>query len=175
MKAQDFLQPGDIPLYGSKGFAAVAIKIRTNDDTSHAEVYLGNGQSAGSRGPSHDGPGGVQTYPLRLSDMNYILRPIIPVDLGKLRAFHESCIGQKYALLDLLKVHLFRKDGDDTKAVCSEHVARCFKKAGADLFERSYDCDYVTPAMLKSSANVVLYRVDKNGEVSDVVEALEAA
>jgi hypothetical protein len=95
--------------------------------------------------------------------------------LGKLRAFHESCIGQKYALLDLLKVHLFRKDGDDTKAVCSEHVARCFKKAGSDLFEKSYDCDYVTPAMLKSSANVVLYRVDKNGEVSDVVEALEAA
>jgi hypothetical protein len=175
MKAAQFLRPGDIPLYGSKGWAAVAIKIRTNDDTSHAEVYLGNGQSAGSRGPSHDGPGGVKTYPLRLSDMNYILRPIIPVDLGKLRAFHESCIGQKYALLDLLKVHLFRKDGDDTKAVCSEHVARCFAKAGACLFERSYDCDYVTPAMLKSSANVRLYRVDQTGEVCDVDVAEIAA
>lgn len=175
MKAQDFLRPGDILLYGSEGFVAVAIKIRTNDDTSHAEVYLGNGQSAGSRGPSHGDRGGVKTYPLRLSDMNYILRPTIPVDMARLVAFHESCCGQAYALFDLLKVHLFRQDGDDTKAVCSEHVARCFKKAGACLFERSYDCDYVTPAMLKSSANVVLYRVDKNGDVSDVDVAEIAA
>lgn len=175
MKAQDFLQPGDIPLYGSKGWAATAIKWRTNDDTSHAEIYLGHGQSAGSRGPSHGDRGGVKTYPLRLDGMNYILRPTIPVDMARLVAFHESCCGQAYALFDLLKVHIFRQDGDDTKAVCSEHVARCFKKAGACLFERSYDCDFVTPALLKSSANVVLYRVDQNGEVQDVVEALEAA
>ena len=177
MKAQDFLQPGDILLYSSSGAVAWWIKFKTWDDCSHAEWYLGNGLSAGARGPGSEGGVGVRTFPTRFKGLSYILRPNMPCDIPQMQSFHESCTDEGYDTWGLVKVFYLRKDGADDKAYCSEHVARCFKveHGGCGLFQKHYDCDKVTPGMLKSSRAVDLYTVDAEGNVSDVGEAAEVA
>ena len=56
---RQFLLPADILLYSSKGFVAWWIKTKTSDDVSHAELYLGDGRTAASRGPQDvGGPAG---------------------------------------------------------------------------------------------------------------------
>lgn len=166
-----FLRPGDILLYSSQGFVAWWIKTKTSDDVSHAGWYLGDGRSAEARGPQDESGGGVHTFPLRTRDLTYILRPNVPFDLSRMRAFHASCIGQKYALWDLVKVYYLRKQGDPSKTNCSEKVARDYRieNGGPGLFNPHFDCDKVTPAMLKLSPHVDLFVV-KGGEVFDVAE-----
>ena len=167
-----FLQPGDIMLYLAHGFVGGWIALKGSDDTSHAELYLGDGVSAASRGPSE----GVNTYPVRWDGLGYILRPTVPFNLAKMRAFHDSCCGQGYALWDLVKVFYLRKQGNPNQAQCSEHVARVCKveNGGPGLFQRWFDCDRTQPGTLKTSRVVELFIV-KEKEVFCVEADREVA
>ena len=169
---RQFLLPGDILLYDSSGFVSWWIKFKTWDDTSHAEVYLGEGKSAGSRGPSE----GINTYDLRTEDLAYVLRPNVPFDLARMEAFHNSCIGQGYDLWGLIKVFYLNKQGDTNKAYCSEHVARMCREenGGPGLFNPKVDCDEVTPGMLKCSPRVDLWSVKDVQAVAQEARALAA-
>ena len=91
------LLPGDVLLYKPTGLFGRIIALKTWHKIAHCECYVGNGNSVASR----DGKG-VNIYPLRLTDLAYILRPTQPLDLvSGLRWFHKEAKGLPYGWLDL--------------------------------------------------------------------------
>jgi len=65
------LQPGDVLLYGGRGFIDQAIQFRTWSDVSHVEIYAGICMSIASRNGI-----GVGRYLFRADGLRYVLRPI---------------------------------------------------------------------------------------------------
>lgn len=159
----DLLVPGDILLFDGRGLIPTVIRVRTWEDVCHAELFLGAQPvivkdqvvtilaSAAARGPQDTGGGGVGTYPLRLDGLRYVMRPQVPFDLARMIAFHNLCIGQRYDTWGLVRVFALQKSGLQDRAFCSEHVARVCRKenGGPGLFNERYDCDRVSPGMLK--------------------------
>ncbi len=64
------LQPGDCLLYRPKGVFGFFIRVKTWHHIAHCEMYVGKGKAAASR----EGKG-VAIYPLRVSELAYVLRP----------------------------------------------------------------------------------------------------
>lgn len=155
-----FLKPGDILLYDTSGFIGWAIRTKTYSDVSHAETYIGNGQSAASRGPNRDkatGLVGVRTYPLRIDQLKYVYRPIGPFNFEAGLAWHNSVIGQGYDFLGLLTgFYTAGGHGAEGKQFCSEHACRFAKHEGLALFPADYDCDKVSPGDLKKTTGLKL-------------------
>lgn len=139
------LQPGDVLLYQGTGFFSWAIRVKTFSPISHVELWRGEGAYA-----SRDGEG-VGTYPLRVTDLHTILRPLVPLSPTEWQAIdgaHHGYTGSTYDWWGLFG--FFRPSlgvGNDARAFCSEHVARLFKLAGRPLFGLNYPSDKVTPGM----------------------------
>jgi len=72
------LRRGDCLLYRPKGFFGWVIATKTWHPVAHVEVYAGNDHSWASR----DGLG-VNLYPIRMTELAYVLRPTAPVDLAR--------------------------------------------------------------------------------------------
>lgn len=161
-----WLQPGDVLLYSTKGFVSFWIKVKTWSDKTHVELYLGDGKTAAARGPN-DGKGGVQTYDFRETDLVLVLRPNVPFDIERMKAFHESCVGQKYDMWGLLRVFCFRGKSEQGKAYCSEHVARMcrLKNGGPGMINECADCDDQAPADCERSPHFNWWTVEEFGFV----------
>lgn len=153
------LAPGDVILYNGTGFFSWLIRTKTWSDVSHVETYIGMGFSAASR----DGKG-VNTYPLRLDGIQYILRPTMPIDYVKGMNWHASVKGQGYDWLGLLAFVNVDKD-DRNKMFCSEHATYLARAFGLEPFVASLPAVKVAPAtFLLSRAHVLIATV--SGEYS---------
>lgn len=121
------LRPGDILLYRPAGLFGQIIRIKTWHNISHVEIYDGSYQSVASR----DGIG-VGRYPLRLSQLTYVLRPEVPLDLAKGHTYFDAMNGTRYGWLDLIAFV-----GLPAKApgiVCSPFAAGYLRACGWNVF-----------------------------------------
>jgi cell wall-associated NlpC family hydrolase len=133
---QLYLRPGDILLYHPTPFQlkhfwtwpfGQLIRRHTGHAISHVEVYDGQRFSWASR----DGKG-VNRYPLRLSELSYVLRPTMPLDLRTARAWATGMIGTPYGWLALAE---FLDFSIHTRGiVCSPFVASWLRQAGWNVF-----------------------------------------
>lgn len=107
MSPQMLLRAGDILLYRPTPFHMSSfwtwpfgqlISIKTWHHISHVEIYDGNQCSLASR----DGKG-VGRYPLRLSELTYVLRPQVSLDLIAGRKWFDQMAGTPYGWMDLLE------------------------------------------------------------------------
>lgn len=127
---QEDLKPGDVLLYRPKGIFGYLIRVKTWHRISHVEVYLGSGLSSASR----DGQG-VNLYPLRLSELAYVLRPKPGLQFDAIRAhdFTANHAGTPYGWADLLDFAGFHVD---TKGVvCSPWAAMVLRDNGWPIFD----------------------------------------
>lgn len=124
----DKLQPGDCLLYKPASLFGWVIWLKTWHDISHVEVYAGNGMSYASR----DGIG-VGKYPLRTSQLAWILRPSKPLaNLQRGFEYADDMKGTPYGWLELLAfvgipVHF-------GGIVCSAFATELYRHAGWSLF-----------------------------------------
>jgi hypothetical protein len=119
------LQVGDVLLYRGRGLYSWFIGLKTwHFNVSHVEVYVGDLQSAASR----DGKG-VGLYPVRLSDLAYVLRPAVPFQpRAAMWWFYKEANGLSYGWSDLLQFVGLNINGKGM--VCSPFATE-FLRAGA--------------------------------------------
>ena len=94
------LHPGDVLLYNDHSIVDGLICFRTWSDVAHVEVYLGSGLSAASRNGI-----GVNVYPMRLLDLQYVRRPKDAFDINKAYTFARQMSGTPYGWLDLTEFY----------------------------------------------------------------------
>jgi hypothetical protein len=140
------LQPGDILLYQGRSLMSWLIRIKTFSPISHVEMVAFEGFSYASR----DGIG-VGTFPFREDGLYAILRLAVPLtdfELEALDRAQKAYDGLPYDWLGLFGFFgpSHGIDGQ-SKAFCSEHIARLFKLAGRPLFGVAYPSDKVSPGM----------------------------
>jgi hypothetical protein len=133
----DGLQPGDImlyhpPVYQWKKFWNInifskAIAIKTWHNISHVEIYDGNNMSWASR----DGKG-FDHYPVRTTELAYVLRPLRKLNLAVGRSWATSMIGTPYGWLDLL--NFVGAPVDKKGIVCSPAAAGYLRACGWNVF-----------------------------------------
>lgn len=121
------LRAGDILLYYPAGVFGKLIALKTWHKISHVEIYDGNQKSWASR----DGKG-VNLYPLRLSELAYVLRPSRRLNLDQGRAYGRSLIGTPYGWYDLLQFVGFSVNRKGI--VCSPFAAGLLRAAGWQVF-----------------------------------------
>lgn len=127
MTTADILKPGDCLLYKPKGAFGKLIALKTWHSISHVEVYNGNSQSWASR----DGKG-VNLYPLRETELAYVLRPTVALNLLGGRQYATSMIGTPYGWLDLLAFINVSKDSKGI--VCSPFATAFYRACGWSIF-----------------------------------------
>lgn len=157
------LQPGDHLLYKAKGLFGWIISIKTWSDVAHIEVYMGDFGGGPTSFASRDGKG-VSAYPLRRSELVYVLRPNAPLNLIKgTQWFMNTAQGQKYDWLGLLRFAWRAKvvpEKYNNKMFCSEFVTRFDRHCEFDPFN-GYDADAIAPSeFLKSNAFDIVWRAD---------------
>lgn len=164
------LQPGDCLLYSPKGLFGWIIAIKTWHAVGHCEVYIGNGRSIASR----DGIG-VGEYPLRSTELRYVMRPNVPFDLAAaLAVFNATWRGQGYDYLGLLRFAWRSPVRDrrfDNRQFCSELETRFYRAGNLDPFPWE-DADAVVPFQFKHASTFDLHDVDADGNVVRRTEAV---
>lgn len=131
------LLPGDVLLYRPVSFFGAIIAMHTWHRVSHVEVYLGHGLSSASR----DGLG-VNIYPVRLSQLAYVLRPTVPVDAAALVSYTESWRGTPYGWRQLLDY--FGISTSSRGIICSPWATLVLRRAGVNIFPAD-DPRYIAP------------------------------
>lgn len=140
----DRLLPGDALLYRPTGFFGRVISLKTWTHVSHVEVYAGGGDALASR----DGKG-VARYPLRRSELGYVLRPVRPLDWGAaLEWFYNRADGQRYDWKGIMVFSLAVRQGATDRMFCSEFACRLYDRAGLPLFAPAWDADRTPPSMM---------------------------
>jgi hypothetical protein len=138
------MEPGDCLLYSAKGLFGAAISVKTWHSTAHCEIYVGNCCSAAAR----DGLG-VDIYPVRGEQLQYILRPKLSMNISMALAwFIKQAQGQKYDWLGLLRFTWRKKyvfKGTDNRMFCSEFLTRFYRAGGFEPFSTCVDADDVAP------------------------------
>jgi hypothetical protein len=144
MMLREQLQPGDCLLYAPKGAYGWIIAIKTWHSVAHCEGYIGDGESVASR----DGIG-VGRFPLRESELQYVMRPVVPFQLAAAMArFDREWRGQGYDWLGLVRfawrapVARFRFNN---KQFCSEFLTRWYREGQIDPFNGD-DADAIAPS-----------------------------
>lgn len=152
-------------LYRPVGLFGYLIAIKTWHSISHCEMYIGNGRSVASR----DGIG-VGDYPVRYSQLAYIMRPNVPFDLdAALAKFRSVYQGQGYDWKGLLRfasraeVHPERFRN---KQFCSELLTRLCRDGHMkpDPFNGD-DADAIAPFEFAESPDFTRNKVTKDGQV----------
>lgn len=147
---QSILKSGDCLLYKPKGFFGRLIAFKTYHRIAHVEIYIGSGKSVASR----DGKG-VGLYPLRDTEVAYVLRPQALLDWAGFWKWFRTVNGQGYDWLGILRFAVTHSigTGNNGKMFCSEFAARAYWVLGAKVFSEAEDADAIVPAdFLKSAA-----------------------
>lgn len=121
------LLPGDCLLYTPSSLFGAIIKLKTWHSIAHVEVFAGAATSWASR----DGKG-VSRYPWRNTELAYILRPCVHLDLPAANAWATSIIGTPYGWLELL--NFVGLSVEKKGMFCSQFVAEYYRHAGWHLF-----------------------------------------
>ncbi len=136
------LIPGDCLLYFSHSLVDWAIALKSWTKTAHVEIYSGQGLSVASRNGI-----GVNKYPLRVSGICAVRRPVGKIDLDSANAWFEaSARWQKYDWKGLLCFTLAVKQGAADKMFCSEFATRYYRHAAMQAFDPDWDADRVPPS-----------------------------
>lgn len=145
------LQPGDVLLYGGRGFIDQAIQFRTWSDVSHVEIYAGICMSIASRNGI-----GVGRYLFRADGLRYVLRPIAftQQQFAQGMAWFATVNRQPYNWGDLLRFYCI--DVRTKGFICSQFAAAFFAAAKAPLFSMDYFTGDVCPSDFLTSC--LLYR-----------------
>lgn len=139
--SQLLLKAGDILLYRPCKFQwkswwtwpfGQLIAVKTWHHISHVELYDGNKNSLASR----DGKG-VARYPTRLSELTYVLRPTVALNLDAGRKWFETELGTPYGWLDLL--NFIGLPVDKRGVVCSPFVVGFLRASGWNVFPADKD------------------------------------
>lgn len=139
--------PGDCLLYGPSSLFGYVICFKTWSWVCHVEVYIGEGKSVASRGSLNPFAEAVNVYPVRFSDLKYVLRPRKPFALDDAMLwFYNHAKGQRYDFLSLLCFTLFAKHGDMKKQQCSECATRLYRRGHFNPFYPGFDADKIAPA-----------------------------
>lgn len=127
-----FLKPNDILLYRPAGIFGRLISIKTWHAISHVEIY-DRVDPDGSRWSvaSRDGLG-VDRYPLRLSELTYILRPTVPLNRVAGQQYFDSLKGTPYGWVDLLD--FIGLNVNTRGIVCSPFAAGYLRAEGWPVF-----------------------------------------
>lgn len=128
------------------------IRFKTWHNVSHCELYIGKGKSAASR----DGVG-VGLYPLRTSELAYILRPTQSLDWAAFWKWFYTVNGQAYDWVGLVRFAWFKSipTTHNDKMFCSEFLTRADRALGVNAFNPDEDADAVAPASFLLSPNLV--------------------
>lgn len=121
------LRAGDILLYRPAGIFGRLIQVKTWHSISHVEIYVGGFESVASR----DGKG-VDRYPLRLSELAYVLRPNVRLTLSDGLTYFAAWKGAPYGWLDLLA--FFGITANFKGIVCSPFAAGFLRACGWNVF-----------------------------------------
>lgn len=122
------LHPGDVLLYQPTGVFGWLIRFHTGGPCAHVEVYLGGGKSIASRDRL-----GVGIYPLRTSELGWVLRPNLPFDTDNAWDWYERTgKGQRYGWLDLAQFFGYNVNGPGI--VCSPCAVCVLRAAGVPVF-----------------------------------------
>jgi len=188
------LQPGDVLLYRPLGFHwrripgwvfGRLIALKTWHNISHCEVFAGSkerwhnlkGQVWGGYASeaSRDGLG-VDRYPLRLTELAYVLRPIEPdFDWKKGEVWFESVKGQKYDWWGLVRFVRTNMKPSFNRMFCSTFVIRRLRQSGNHPVADTVDADSIAPAGLIDSPTLRVVASDgqdppaKDGFVAGMV------
>lgn len=159
----EILQAGDTLLYRPVSFAirtprtwvgwafGRAIALKTWHSLSHCEVYMGRGMSYASR----DGLG-VDCYPLRLTELAYVLRPVpgvgerLNLDAG-IFWFFRYARGQKYDWWGLTRFVRTSITPSSTRMFCSAFWLRFYRACGFNPFNARIDADSIAPGQILDS------------------------
>lgn len=121
----EYLQPGDVLLYGGSGLFNRIIQVKTWSRYSHVEIYDGRGESLASRNGI-----GVGRYPSRLDDCLAIYRLRVPFSVNAGRGYFAECEGEPYNWWGLLAFTSAKWQGkENRKQFCSEFAARYLRRA----------------------------------------------
>lgn len=121
----EYLQPGDVLLYGGSGLFNRIIQVKTWSRYSHVEIYDGRGESLASRNGI-----GVGRYPSRLDDCLAIYRLRVPFSVNAGRGYFVECEGEPYDWWGLLAFTSAKWQGkENRKQFCSEFAARYLRRA----------------------------------------------
>ena len=145
------LQPGDILLYGDHTPLSWAIRFRTWADVSHVEVYVGNGRSIAARSD------GFKKYPLRMSGLRRVIRPIVPFNFEKGMKWFSFVQGTKYGWLDLLRFYLVKIP---TRGwICSQSADLFFRNCSLPLFNTHYPSGEVCPGDFEKISDLIARQI----------------
>ena len=145
---------GDVLLYTPSGAFGELIAIKTWEDFSHCEIFVGgddpNRRCWAARDPTRWLPrpsgGGVAYYPFRASNLAVIRRPHAALSVAEMRAFMDRAVGQQYDWWGLLRFFKIGK-GKLDRMFCSEAAVRALRHGTCELFE-NVDADKVPPGWL---------------------------
>lgn len=121
------LRAGDVLLYRPNGIFGRLIQAKTWHAISHVEVYVGGFESVASR----DGQG-VGRYPLRVSELAYVLRPQAALDLPAGLKYFDRVKGTPYGWLDLLAFYGVTKNFRGI--ICSPFATEFLRACGWNVF-----------------------------------------
>ena len=124
-------KPGDCLLYSPKGFFGWVIATKTWHHVAHVEIFNGGTLAAAASFASRDGIG-VGRYPLRTSELAYVLRPRKMLDLACANRWFERVKGTRYGWLELANFVGLPLHGGGI--FCSQFAAGYYRAAGLDLF-----------------------------------------
>lgn len=127
MTLLETLKPADVLLYKPRGVFGWIIATKTWHQVAHCEAYIGAGFSVASR----DGLG-VGLYPLRVEDLAYVCRPVVPFDMSRALAWFEKQKGTPYGWADLGQ--FIGLNIDALGIVCSPFVTRFLRAGRIDPF-----------------------------------------
>lgn len=143
-----YVLPGDVLLYATRGsFWSWAIKVKTWSPVSHCELAGPDDTALASR----DGKGVNTYYPRRERDLYAVLRPVQPLDMAAVWAWHLTVRGQKYDWWGLMRFFTLGKQSMH-KQFCSEYLTRALRHGGLEPFAPGYDADLVSPGMFLASS-----------------------
>lgn len=139
------IEAGDVLCYSGSGFFSTLIRLKTWAPKPLSISHVEMANSAASAFASRDGKG-VQTYPIDLDPKRLVavLRPVMPIDMAAVRAFHSQCIGQAYDWVGLFRFWTIGKQSL-TKQFCSEYAVRLLRHGGVEPFTPTTDADLVAP------------------------------
>lgn len=153
------LRPGDTMLYRPCGFSwrqpfgwifGKVIALKTWHSISHVEIFIGFNRGDHTSLASRDGLG-VNGYPLRLTELAYVLRPVPGVaesfDLAAGLRWFDTVRGQRYDWWGLARFAGFHPSST-TRMFCSAFWLRFYRSCGFNPFSRRIDADSISPGQI---------------------------
>jgi hypothetical protein len=181
-------EPGDTLLYRPVAFSVrkpfgwlfgALIALKTWHHISHVEVYAGNGVWRRHDGTTFTGRAsfasrdglGVGVYPVRDTELAYVLRPtrFNAVNMSAALRWFVTVEGQGYDWLGLTRFVRTSIVPSTTKMFCSAFWLRFYRAAGFNPFSARVDADSIAPGEILNCANLDLVWTDGKDAVSGAV------